>query len=172
MTEHGPAVSRLCVATVGGAGPLHSILESGGFYRLHLTRNPEEGTEYAVAAPGLDEVSLVSDLIDAIHERVASTPGLRQPVFACFHVGIIKLTDEGFGGVGIRRVLALIRDPALAAFVSRRAAAADSGGGRPCLAVAITGRFFEDLRAEGLPGDDWQLVPAADAWLRFLDSKG
>jgi hypothetical protein len=169
LTEHGPAVSRLCVAAAGGTGPLRSIQESSGFYRLYLTTDPADGTEFAVAPPGLDEVSLVSDVIDAMRERVTITPGLRHPVLAGFHVGIIKLTGAGFGGTGVERVLALVRDPAIAAHVSLRAAATDSARGPHCLAVAITARLFEDLRAEGLPSDGWNLVPAADAWLRLFD---
>ncbi len=169
MTEHGPAVSRLCVAAAGGGEPLRSIQESSGFYRLYLATDPADGTEFAVAAPGLDEVSLISELIDAIREQVTITPGLRQPVLAGFHVGIIKLTGNGFGGTGVDRVLALVRDPAIAAHVSRRATAADSARGGSRLAIAITAGLFEDLRAEGLPGEDWQLVPAADAWLRLFD---
>ena len=149
MNEHGPAVSRLCVATAGGAEPLRSIQESSGFYRLYLTQDPVDGAEFAVATPGLDEVSLIADLIDAIHQ-VTTTLGRRQPVLAGFHVGIIKLTDTGFGGTGIERALALVRDPAIAAQVSLRAAAAYSARGGHCLAVAITAGLFEDLRAEGL----------------------
>lgn len=168
MNEHGPAVSRLCVATAGGAEPLRSIQEFSGFYRLYLTQDPVDGAEFAVATPGLDEVSLIADLIDAIHQQVTTTLGQCQPVLAAFHVGIIKLTDTGFGGTGIERALALIRDPVIAAQVSLRAAAADSARGGPCLAVAITARLFEDLRAEGMPGDNWQPVPAADAWLRLF----
>jgi hypothetical protein len=170
MTEHGPAVSRLCVAAAGGAEPLRSIQESLGFYRLYLTTDPADGAEFAVAAPGLDEVSLISDLIDAMREQVTITPGVRKPVLAGFHVGIIKLTSVGFGGTGVKRVLALVRDPAIAAHVSLRVTPVDSAGGRRhCLAVAITARFFEDLRAEGLPGEGWQQIPAADAWLRLFD---
>jgi hypothetical protein len=169
MIEHGPAMSRLCVAAAGGAGPLRSIQESSGFYRLYLTTDPADGAEYAVAAPGLDEVSLISDLIDAMREQVTITQGLHQPVLAGFHVGIIKLTGADFGGTGVERALALVRDPAIAAHVSLRATAADSAQGRHCLAVAITARLFEDLRAEGLSSNGWQPVPAADAWLRLFD---
>jgi len=172
MTEHGPAVSRLCVAATGGGEPLRSIQESSQFYRLYLTTDPADGAEYAIAAPGLDEVALIADLIEAMRARVASTRGLRAPVLAGFHVGIIKLTDDGFGGAGVERVLALVRDPAIAAQVSLRAASSSSGLGGHQLAVAVTARFFEDLRAAGLPSGGWQPVPAADAWLRLFDRIG
>jgi hypothetical protein len=168
MDECGPAVSRLCVATRGGGEPLRSIQESAGFYRLYLTNDPVGGAEFAVAAPGLDEVSLIADLIDAIHQQVMTTLGQGQPVLAGFHVGIIKLTDTGFGGIGVERALALIRDPDVTAQVTLRVAAADSARGGLCLAVAITSRLFEDLRAEGLPGGNWQPIPEADAWLRLF----
>jgi hypothetical protein len=129
MDECGPAVSRLCVATRGGGEPLRSIQESAGFYRLYLTNDPVGGAEFAVAAPGLDEVSLIADLIDAIHQQVMTTLGQGQPVLAGFHVGIIKLTDTGFGGIGVERALALIRDPDVTAQVTLRVAAADSARG-------------------------------------------
>jgi hypothetical protein len=170
MTEHGPAVSRLCVAAAGGAAPLSSIQETNGFYRLYLTTDPADGAEFAVAAPGMDEMALISDLIDAIRGRLTITSRSRQPILAGFHVGIIKLTGAGYGGTGIDRVLALIRDPAIAVHVARPVIPADAAPGAPRLAVAITAGLFEDLRAEGLPGDEWQRVPAADAWLRFFDA--
>jgi hypothetical protein len=170
MIEQGPAFSRLCLATLGGPQPLRSIQQSDGFFRLHLDSPHGADTELAVTAPGLDEVSLVSDLITALREQVAACPALPRPVLAGFHVGIVRLTDSGFAGVGADRVLALLRDPAIAA------RAAGPTGSRPLfagpgVAVAITARLFEDLRAEGLDGDAWQPVPQADAWLRLFRRK-
>jgi hypothetical protein len=171
MTEQGPAVSRLCIATAPNAsGPLSSIQESGGFYRLHLMTDPADGAEFAVAAPGLDEVSLISDLIAALHERVMVIPGLGQPVLVGFHVGITRLTDVGFSGKGVERALALVRDPAIAVRASARVALAGSARTDPRLAAAITAGFFEDLCTEGLPGTGWQRVPPASAWLRLFCS--
>jgi hypothetical protein len=168
MTEYGPAVSRLCVAATGGAEPLRSIQESGDFYRLYLTTDPADGAELAVAAPGLDEVSLISDLIGALRERVADAAGTGQSVVAGFHVGIVKLTETGFSGTGVERALALIRDPVITTLITPRAAA-DPRRGQSALAVAITAGFFEGLRAEGLPGDGWRLVSPVGAWLRLFD---
>jgi hypothetical protein len=161
MTEDEPAVSRLCVAAAALAvAPLSSIQESGRFYRLHVAMDPADGAEFAVATPGLDEVSLIADLIAAMRSWAALTPGLRKPVLAGFHVGLIRLTGNGFGGKGVERTLALIRDPAVAS-------AAALAGAR--LAVAITVGLFEDLRMEGLADAEWQPVPTADAWLRVFD---
>jgi hypothetical protein len=156
------------VAVAGDTGPLRSVQEGARFYRLYLSTDPADGTEVAVATPGLDEVSLISDLIDAIRGQVMITPGLRQPVLAGFHLGMIRLTSTGFGGTGVQRVRTLIRDPSIAAHVSLRAGANDPVRCGPCLAVAITAGLFADLRVEGLPGDGWQLVSAASAWLRLF----
>lgn len=170
MTEQGPAVSRLCIATAPNAsGPLSSIQESGEFGRLHLMTDPADGAEFAVAAPGLDEVSLVADLIAALHEHVMAIPGLRQPVLVGFHRGITRLSGVGFRGKGVEGALSLVRDPAVAVRASARFALAGSARTAPRLAAAITAGFFEDLRAEGLPGADWQRVPPASAWLRLFD---
>jgi hypothetical protein len=170
MTEQGPAVSRLCIATAPNAsGPLSSIQESGGFYRLHLMTDPADGAEFAVAAPGLDEVALISDLIAALREHVTVIPGLRRPVLVGFHMGITRLNGVGFSGNGVERALALVRDPAIALRASARVTLAGSARTDPCLAAAITAGFFEDLSTEGLPGADWQRVPPASAWLRLFD---
>jgi hypothetical protein len=171
MIEQGPAVSRLCIATAPGArGPLRSIQESGRFYRLQLMTDPADGAEFAVAAPGLDEVSLIGDLITALQEHLTAIPGPRQPVLVGFHLGITRLTSVGFNGKGIERALALVRDPAIAVRASARVALVGSTRTNSCLAAAITAGFFEDLRTEGLPGADWQRVPPASAWLRLFDS--
>jgi hypothetical protein len=170
MTEQGPAVSRLCIATAPNAWrPLSSIQETGGFYRLHLMTDPADGAEFGVAAPGLDEVSLISDLIAALHQHVMAIARIRQPVLVGFHMGITRLSDVGFGGKGVERALALVRDPAIAVRASARVALAGSTRTDPRLAAAITAGFFEDLCTEGLPGADWQRVPPASAWLRLFD---
>jgi len=161
--ESGPAVSRLCVATAGAGipGPLTLIQRSsGGFYRLYVKTDPS-GTELAVASPGTDEVSLIADLIAAIHGQVTLLPGLRQQTIAGFHVGIARLIGGSFGGKGTERVLALIRHPAVLAACTRAKASS--------LAVAVTAGLFEELQAEGLPYRGWEPVPAADAWLSLSD---
>lgn len=161
MTEDGPAVSRLCIATAAPAvAPLSSIQESGPFYRLHVALDPADGAEFAVTVPGLDEVSLIADLIAAMRSWIAMTPGLGEPVLAGFHVGMIRLTGDGYCGQGVERTLALIRHPAVAAAASHAGA---------YLAVAITDGLFEDLRREGLADGEWQPVPTADAWLRTFN---
>jgi hypothetical protein len=176
MTDDGPAVSRVCVATAPRAcGPLSSIQERRGFYRLHLMTDPADGAEFAVAAPGLDEVSLIGDLIAALHEAAAS-PGHtvaaarpRQPVVVGFHLGITRVTDDGFRGNGVARALALVRDPAITLRASARVALAGAARTEPLLAAVITAAFFDDLCAAGMPGAGWQRVPAASAWLRLFD---
>ena len=171
MTEQGPAVSRLCIAAAPNAcGPLSAIQESGGFYRLHLMTDPADGAEFAVAAPGIDEVALICDLIAALREHVTVVPGLRQPVLVGFHMGITRLTGVGFSGNGVERALALVRDPAIAVRASARVALAGSARTDARLAAAITAGFFEDLSTEGLSGADWQRVPPASAWLRLFDA--
>jgi hypothetical protein len=125
--------------------------------------NPAEGVEFACAAPGLDEMFLVTDLIAAMCRQVLAVTGLRRPIIAGFHVGITKVVGDGLGGSGADRTLALIRDPAIIA-------ASERGGSPVRLAVAITAALFEELRGEGLSGQGWQSVSAADAWLRLFDS--
>jgi hypothetical protein len=170
MSEQGPAISRLCIATApNGFGLLTSVQESGGFYRLQLMTDPADGAEFAVAAPGLDEVALISDLIATLYEQVMVAPGHRQAVLVGFHLGITRLTGIGFTGKGVERALALVRDPAIAVRSSARITLAGSARARARLAVAITTGFFEDLRTEGFSDTGWQCVPPASAWLRLFD---
>jgi hypothetical protein len=164
LAEHEPAVRRLCIAAAAGTpGLLAGIQQSEGFYRLYLMSDPAEGVELAFASPGLDEMSLVTDLIAALRRKITMATGLPQPVVAGFHVGITKVIGDGLGGAGADRTRALIHHPAIKT-ASQRA------GPPPLLAVAVTSGLFEDLRAEGLPGLGWQLVPAAGAWLKLFDS--
>lgn len=164
MVEHEPAVRRLCIATAAGTpGLLADIQQSGGFYRLYLMSDPAEDMELAFAAPGLDEIGLITDLIAAIHRTTVTTAGLRRPVLAGFHVGITRVIGDGLGGTGADRTRALIQDPAIMA-------AAERAGTPALLAVAVTSGLFEDLRAEGLAQHGWQSVPDAGAWLKLFDS--
>jgi hypothetical protein len=170
MSEQGPAVSRLCIAAAPNASePLSSIQESGDFRRLHLMTDPADGAELAIAAPGLDEVSLISDLIAALREHAVVASGPRRPVVVAFHLGITRLTSAGFGGQGVERALALVRDPAIAVRASAQVTLAGSTRTDPRLAAAITAGFFADLCTEGLAGLGWQRVPPASAWLRLFD---
>jgi hypothetical protein len=164
--EPGPAVSRLCIATLdaGRPGPLTVIQRSGDFQRLYLTRDSASGTELAVAAPGLDEPCLITDLITAIHRHVTQAPGRQQPALVAFHVGVTRLIDGDFRGRGPERVLALVRHPAVRRASPRTPARA---GSLPALAVIVSAGLFEELRPEGLPGRDWEPVPSADAWLTW-----
>jgi hypothetical protein len=168
VAEHEPAIRRLCVATAvapattAAPGLLTLIQESGGFYRLYVTPGPEEGIELAFAAPGLDEMSLVADLIDAMRREAAAANPAHWPVVASFHVGMTKVVGEALGGAGADRALALVRDPSV-----RVAAAA---GQLAQLAVVVAAGLFADLRAEGLRDTDWRAVPSADAWLKLFDT--
>ncbi len=162
MAEHEPAIRRLCIATAAGVpGPLTRLRESAGFYRLCLVTDPVEGVELACVPPGFDEVSLVADLMVAMHKEIITTHGFGRPVLAGFHVGITRVVGDGLGGKGAERVIALIRHPAL------RAVYAGNGPPGP-LAVAFTAALFEELHAEGLPDHGWEPVPAADAWLKWF----
>jgi hypothetical protein len=152
----------VATAGVGPPGPLTLIQRSGGFYRLYVKTDPS-GAELAVASPGIDEVSLIADLIAAIHGQITLIPGLRQPTIAGFHVGVTRLTGGSFAGKGTERVLALIRHPTVLAACARAEASC-------LLAVAVTAGLFEDLRAEGLPHRGWEHIPAADAWLGLFES--
>lgn len=164
MVEHEPAVRRLCIATTGGSiGLLAEIQHSEGFYRLYLNSDPAEDVELAFAAPGLDEMGLVTDLIAAIHRTAMLETGQRRPVLAGFHVGITKVIGDGLGGAGADRARALIQHPAIKT-ASKRV------GTPALLAVAVTSGLFEDLRAEGLPDTGWRSVPTAGAWLKLYDS--
>jgi hypothetical protein len=165
--EPGPAVSRLCVVTAGAGipGPLTAIQRSGSFQRLYLRADPATGTELAVATPGLDEVYLITDLIASIFSQVMKTPRLARPVVAGFHVGVTRMIGGHFRGQGTMRARAMAWHPAILAACARPAA-----GARATLAVAITAGLFEELQSEGLPGLDWQHVPAAGARLAVFDS--
>jgi hypothetical protein len=164
--DHDPAVRRLCVATAAGVPGLLSLIQhSNGFYRLHVMAVPAEGVELAFAAPGLDEVSLVTDLITAMRKAAATDTELPRPALAGFHVGITKVVGEGFGGSGADRTLALIRDPAVLR-------AAGHGEKAAWLAVTISAGLFEELRTEGLPGAGWQRITSAGAWLKLFDPAG
>lgn len=171
--DRGPAVTRLCIATLSasGRGPLTSIQRSGGFYRLYLAADPAAGTEFAVASPGIDVVSLVADVIDALHAQVKTGPRQHWPVLASFHVGITRLLGDSFGGEGAHRASALIRHPAILAASAPPAEPGpdpDAWPAAPVLGVAVTAVLFEELRAEGLPSDGWKPVPAAGAWLKLF----
>jgi hypothetical protein len=122
---------------------------------------PTEGVELAFASPGLDEMSLVPDLIAAMYKQAMAADGLRRPALAGFHVGITRIVDEGFGGTGADRALALIHDPAILEAIAR------AGTSAP-LAVAVTTGLFGDLHAEGLSDSGWLSIPAADAWLKLF----
>lgn len=164
MAEHEPSVRRLCVAVAPGVpGLLTWIQRAEGLYRVYLMPDPAEGVEFACAAPGLDEMFLVTDLIAAMCRQVLTVTGLRRPIFAGFHVGITKVVGDGLGGAGVDRTLALIRDPAIKA-------ASERDGPPALLAVAITAALFDELRGEGLDGDGWQSVSGANAWLRVFES--
>ncbi len=165
LADHEPAVRRLCVASAAGVPGLLSIVQqSPGFYRLYLMTLPAEGVELAFAAPGLDEISLVTDLITAMRKAVTADSELRSPVLAGFHVGITKVVGEGFGGSGADRILALIRDPAVL-----RAARSHGETAAAWLAVTITAALFDDLRNEGMPSTGWQWISSAGAWLKLFD---
>jgi hypothetical protein len=164
LAEHEPAVRRLCIATASGAARLLTAIQrSERLYRLYLMSDPADGTEFAFAAPGLDETLLVSDLIVAIRRQAAMTPGLPRPVVAGFHVGMTRVIGDGIGGTGAERIRALVQDPAIRIASERVEPPA-------LLAVAVTSGFFEELRAEGLSGQDWRSVPDAGAWLKLFDA--
>jgi len=164
LAEYEPAVRRLCIATAAGTpGLLAGILQSEGFYRLYFNSDPAGDVEFAFAAPGLDEMGLVTDLIAALHRKAMMATGLSRPVLAGFHVGITKVIGDGLGGAGADRIRALLQDPAIRT-------ASERAGSPALLAVAVTSGLFEDLRAEGLPDHGWQSIPAAGAWLKLFDS--
>jgi hypothetical protein len=155
------------VATAGAGvpGPLTIVQRSGGFHRLYLSADPATGTELAIAAPGIDEACLISDLITAIRGQAGSGTRHWRPAVACFHVGITRLVDDRFRGGGANRVLSLCRHPAIL-----RACPVLLPDASPTLAVVITAGLFEELRPEGLPGHDWRHVPVADAWLTLFST--
>lgn len=160
MAEHEPAVRRLCLATAAGApGLLTRMQRSAGFYRLYLRIDDEAGTELAFAAPGLDGIPLVTDLIAVLRREATLAPGHGCPHVVSFHAGPIKVVGDGLGGAGADQALALVRHPAV-----RAAAGAAVAPAR--LAVAVTARLFARLRTEGLDGTDWRPVPPAGAWLQ------
>lgn len=66
------AGSEQAMCSAGIPGPLTLIQRSGGFYRFYVKTGPL-GTELAVASPGVDEVSLIADLIAAIYGRSRSS---------------------------------------------------------------------------------------------------
>lgn len=107
----------------------------------------------------MDEIALVADLIDVLCREVATTADLPRPVVTVFHVGITRIVGDVLGGEGAARARSLLRDPAVREIVRR-------GGGD--LAVVIPCGLFYELRAEGLPGTDWQHIRRAAVWLRLF----
>jgi hypothetical protein len=162
LTWQEPAIRRLCIAAEAGPpGLLTCVQRTEGFYRLYLMSDPASGVEVAFAAPGLDETSLVTDLIAAMRREIAKTKELRLPVLAGFHVGITKVVDDAFVGAGADRVRALIVDPAIRTALAHASPPA-------MLAVAITVGLFEELCAEGQSDHGWRRIPAAEAWLKLF----
>jgi hypothetical protein len=159
--EPQPGVRRLCVAAATvPAGLLASACRSADVGRLCVTVNSRDGTEMAFAPPGVHEVAVVTRLIAALLRLVTRKPAAPRPTLLAFHVGITKIEGEGFGGEAALRTRALLLNPAI------RAAAAV---GRRQLAVIMSDGLYADLRAEGLPSQDWLHIPAASAWMRWCE---
>ena len=162
MSEPHPGVRRLCVAAAGPTCLLTSACESARLGRLCVTLAQRDGMEMAFAPPGIDEVALVTRLITALRHLAARGPDVGRPALTAFHVGITRVEGEGFGGEAALRTRALVLNSAI------RATAIDSGRR---LALIISDGLYADLRAEGMPGQDWRHIPAAGAWMRCCEAR-
>jgi hypothetical protein len=123
------------------------------------------GTEMAFAPPGVDELAVVTRLITVLRRLAASRPGVPRPALLAFHVGITRIEGDGLGGEAAIRTRTLLLHPAV-----RGAAGAGAADGSGQLAVIISDWLYADLRAEGLPGEDWMRIPAAGGWLRHCET--
>jgi hypothetical protein len=172
-----PGIRRLCVAiSAEPPGLLLSARRSGSFDRLYVHYDPASGSEFGLAAPGDDEIGLITDLIELLSREVAigrADPPvgatLRFPhlALAVFHVGITRLVDDSLGGPGVARTRALSRSAVV------RSAAHSLIPCRPgrYLAVAISAGLFAELQDEGLPAVGWQQVGPADVWMAHFPSR-
>jgi hypothetical protein len=165
MRQQGPGVRRLCLAVAAEAPDLlESVCRTGGFDRLYLPAVAARGVEVGIAPPGIDELALVQDLVAAFHRAVRGRADPGGPVLMAFHVGIIRVVGDELGGAGAVRARELVRAPDLADAVRQWAAA----GQGPGLTVVVSEGLFADLRSEGLPGEGWQWLASASAWLRHF----
>jgi hypothetical protein len=183
--EPSPGVRRLCAAVAGMPQKrVAAACADERFARLYVGEPADGEPVLLVAPPGVDEPALLPSIIRSLVRTLAPGPA-RTPALAVFHVGIVRLSGDGFGGVAVDRAARLVCDPALHAAAARlaeagsgalpehedeagaggaagsAAAAASASASAACLVVGLTNGLYADMRAEGLPGSDWQ--PAADA---------
>jgi hypothetical protein len=159
--DNSSAVRRLCVC-VGAPFPglLDRACRAGGFGRLYTERFgeavhlPVRDVELGFASPGVDEASLICDLIAALRAesaKAAEHVALTAPVLAAFHVGITRVEGDGLRGSAVTRIVGLLRDLAPAA------------GSSATLIVGISASLFGDLSPDADLGGGWLPLRGAEA---------
>jgi hypothetical protein len=161
VSQLEPGVRRLCAAVVGGGADLLArSCQTAAMGRVYVS--DEHGPAIAVAPPGIDEAAMVDGLLAALHQSACTDPAaLEHTVVAAFHVGIVRVDGNGFGGAGVHRVLHLAQRGALNAVGS-----ADEAAPGPWMLTLVSEYLFTDLLAEGWPAEGWHPVPAAGAWYK------
>lgn len=146
-------------------GLLGRACREEGLAALYTEHAAMDCLELGFAAPGVDEVAFVPDLIDVLR-RTAATASVRpseRPVLVAFHVGITRVEGDYLRGSAVARIVRVIHG--LSTAVAARPLHA--GG----FAVGVTAGLFDDLcfECESFAGQGpqaWTPMGAAEAWCR------
>jgi hypothetical protein len=129
-----------------------------GFGRLYTEYIEEEEVEVGFASPGVDEVSLVTDLTAAMcteHEA-----GVNGPALAVFHVGITRVVGDELRGPAVIQSCELLKELARAVAPNPRH--------RGLLVIGISLGLFDDIGIQCGFTDGW--IPlATKAWFRVFE---
>jgi hypothetical protein len=155
MNDPQPGIRRLCVAVT--SGPPHLLrrtIRALALDRLYLNDDSDRCAELALAPPGVDEPTLVADLISTLHE----TNAVGTAALAAFHVGITRILCDRFDGAAVLRTSSLLRE--LAAHTTPHTAAGS-------LSVIMSSSLFTELQYERQLGEGWRPIPETSAWIRL-----
>jgi hypothetical protein len=165
MNDPQPGIRRLCVAVT--SGPPHLLrrtIRALALDRLYLNDDSDRRAEFALAPPGVDEPTLVADLISTLHETNAhetnahETSTMGTAALAAFHVGITRIRCDRFDGAAVLRTSSLLRE--LAAHTTPHTAAGS-------LSVIMSSSLFTELQYERQLGEGWRPIPETSAWIRL-----
>ena len=159
MIKHSPGVRRLCICVAAQhARLLSQVCHTWGSGTLYTEYSDPDGVELGFASPGVDEASLVTDLISALQaasaEVAGGTAGPSLPALVVFHVGITRVEGDQLGGSAVVRVRELLGE-----LTSVSTAGA-------MLIVGMSAGLFEDIGLECGFGADWLPLASAKAWYR------
>jgi hypothetical protein len=164
-----PGVRRLCVCVrAPQPGLLDIVCRTAGFGRLYVEHVLDEGLDLGFASPGVDEATLVTDMITALHTETTRwctcsghAAGARGPTLAAFHVGITRVEGDDLRGAAVTRIRELLRNLTRSVTSSGEA-----------LVVGISAGLFDDIRTECGFGDGWGPLEAARSWFRVYQATG